>query len=432
MDFRDYLLVFKRRWPIVAIFLILGIAGSVGYLSVAAKTYEATSVVYVSVNGSSNSVDLAQGSTFSQQAATNYAAITKSPLVLSPVIDQLSLTMTSAELAKNLSVTPETGTSLFDITATAGNAAEAAQIANAVAKSATEQITELETPADPTTEAIVSLKQIQTATIPKSAAAPSVKTTLAFGVVVGLVLGIALSVLLHVLDTRIRGIRDIAQLTSRPLLASVPRRKAKEGALVVKDFPDSTSGESFRGLRTNLRFVEVEHNRSFVISAAAQNDRPAEVAANLAWALAETGSTVVLVDVDLRDPHVESTFEMPAGRGVTDVVTGNAKMAEVVRPGGLDTLWIVTAGKPTSNPSELLGSDEMHRFVDQLEAAFDFVIFDSPPMLAYTDAAVVSALATGAVITVQAGKARRRELKEALTVLSNLNLEPVGVVLTGA
>jgi succinoglycan biosynthesis transport protein ExoP len=408
------------------------LGGSALYLATAHKTYSATAVVYVSVAGSNNSVDLQQASTFSQQAATNYAAITKSPLVLGPVISQLKLSVSSASLAKTLQVTAEAGTSLFDITAVASTPAKAAQIANAVAASATLNIGELEAPSTPAATPLVVLKQIQTATVPNGPSTPVRNTAIAFGGIVGLVLGIALAILLYILDTRIRSVRDIHQITERPLLATVPRRKGKDGALVVKDFPNSVAGEAFRGLRTNLRFVEVAHNRSFVIAAAAPLDRSHHVAANLAWTLAETGSTVVLVDIDLRQPHVHTTFGLSDDKGVTDIVAGNATMPEVVRSGGLDTLSIVSAGTRTTNPSELLGSEEMRRFVEQLEASFDFVIFDGPPLLSYTDTAVVSALTTGAVIVVQAGRSRRRELKESITVLSNVNLQPVGIVLSGA
>lgn len=431
MDFRDYLLVFKRRWPLVILMLLVGLGGSALYLATAHKTYSATAVVYVSVAGSNNSVDLQQASTFSQQAATNYAAITKSPLVLGPVIAQLGLPVSSAGLAKTLQVMAEPGTSLFDITAAAATPAKAAQIANAVAASATLNIGELEAPTTPAATPLVVLKQIQTATVPNAPSSPARNTAIAFGGIVGLVAGIALAILLYILDTRIRSARDIHQITERPLLSTVPRRKGKDGGLVVKNFPNSVAGESFRGLRTNLRFVEVAHNRSFVIAASAPLDRSHHVAANLAWALAETGSTVVLVDIDLRQPHVHTTFNLADDKGVTDIVVGNATMSEVVRSGGLDTLSIVSAGTRTTNPSELLGSEEMRRFVEQLEASFDFVIFDGPPLLSYTDTAVVSALTTGAVIVVQAGRSRRRELKESITVLSNVNLQPVGIVLTG-
>lgn len=434
MDFRDYLLVFKRRWPVVVILLLVGLAGSALYLHSAPKTYTSTAVVFVSVTGSANSVDLQQANTFSQQAATNYAAITKSPLVLGPVISELQLRESPAALAKNLTVTAEAGTSLFDITAIAATPARAAQIANAVAASAALNIGALEAPTPtttttPTATHLVVLKQIQTATASTSPASPARNTALAFGGIVGLILGVALAILLYILDTRIRSARDIHQLTERPVLSTLPRRKTKDGGLVVKNFPNSAAGESFRGLRTNLRFVEVSNNRSFVIATAAPMERLHHIAANLAWALAETGSTVVLVDINLRQPQVHTTFGLADDKGVADVVLGNATVAQVARAGGLETLTVITAGTHTTNPSELLGSGEMRIFVEKLEAEFDFVIFDGPPVLSYTDTAVVSALTTGAVIVVQAGRSRRRELKESLTVLANVNLQPVGIVL---
>lgn len=446
VNFRDYLRIFSRGWPALVILTVMGVGGSVGYLLVTPKIYQATSIVYVSTGSAKNAGDLQQGSNFSQQAAMNYAAITRSPLILDPVIKQLGLNTTASELAKSLNVVAVATTTLFTITASSESPGHAAQLANTVARSAMTEITLLEKPENPDIPALVKLSQIQTATVPTDASSPATKPTLAFGLIVGLLLGLVIAILMFVLDTRVRGAQDLAAITDRPILATVPRVRTRGGSLVVRQRPNSSASESFRDLRTNLRFLERAKNRSFVVAVPSAREGESDVAANLAWTLAQTLRTVVLVDIDLRrtspfgakaseivgkgeasQPDEASTVVL----GIVDIITGSVGLSDALQPSGHEFLSVLPSGRRASNPSELLGSPEMERFVAQIESRFDYVVFSGPPLMSSTDSAVVSALASGAVVVVNAGRTKRRKLAEAIEVLAKVGVTPIGIVLTG-
>lgn len=445
VDFRDYLRIFSRGWPALVILTVMGVGGSIGYLLVTPKIYQATSIVYVSAGSAKNAGDLQQGSTFSQQATTNYAVITRSPLVLDPVIKQLGLKTTASELAKSLNIEAVPTTTLFTITASSESPGHAAQLANTVARSATTEITLLEKPENPDTPALVKLSQIQTATVPTAASSPATKTTLAFGLIVGLLLGLVVAILMFVLDTRVRGAQDLAAITDRPILATVPRVRPNSASLVARQRPNSAASESFRDLRTNLRSLERAKNHSIVVTVPSAREGESDVAANLAWTLAQTHSTVVLVDIDLRrtapfgakarkivgKSEASQTDEgSTVVLGIVDIITGSAQLSDALQPSEHEFLSILPGGRRASNPSELLGSPEMERFVAQIESRFDYVIFSGPPLRSSTDSAVVSALASGAVVVVTAGRTKRRKLAEAIEVLAKVGVTPIGIVLT--
>lgn len=430
MDFRDYLQILKRGWVSIVLFALVGVAVAASYLAVAPRTYEATSVVFVSTQSSDTLTELQQGNTYAQQAVKTYVQLAVSPVVLQPVIRQLDLVTTPSELAADLSVGVRPETTLFEITARNANAEVAAQLANAVAVSAINEIGSLESTNAADGEPLVKLEQIQDAVVPTTAISPDAKIDIALGLIVGLAVGLAATILVQALDTRIRTPRDLWSLTERPLLSRVPqRRSAKKHAIVIRDDPSSAYGESFRTLRTNLRFLETSTARSFVVTSAVAGEGKSSVAANLAWALAEAKYSVVLVDTDLRNPAVGRLFSVSGPSGLSEFIVGRAGLNDVLLPSGHELLAVMLAGAVPPNPSELLGSDEMGEVMKLLERRFDYVILDAPPLLSFTDAAVVSAFAAGTVITVAAGRTKREELSSALLALANVGVTPTGIVL---
>ena len=253
------------------------------------------------------------------------------------------------------------------------------------------------------------------------------------GALVGLAIGIGIAVLRGVLDTRIHSLHDLAQVTDKPMLGGIALDPdASTRPLIVHADPRNPRAESFRSLRTNLQFVNVEGGpRSFVISSAGPGEGKSTTTANLAISLAETGAKR---RPDRRRPApAEARRLLSASRvvsGLTDVLIGRAELVDVLQKWGRGYLYVLPAGRIPPNPSELLGSAAMAKLLEKLTAQFDYVLIDAPPLLLVTDAAVVSKLAGGAILVAASGSTKKQELAGAVRALESIGSRLVGIVVT--
>jgi capsular exopolysaccharide synthesis family protein len=224
----------------------------------------------------------------------------------------------------------------------------------------------------------------------------------------------------------------VEQVTDVPILGGIVfDPKAKERPLIVHVDPRSPRAESFRTLRTNLQFLDVGRtDRSFVVTSSIESEGKSTTGANLAIALADAGSRVLLVDADLRRPKVADYMGLEGAVGLTDVLIGRAELKDVIQQWGRGKLFVLPAGKIPPNPSELLGSARMTHFIGEFNRTFDVVIFDSPPLLPVTDAAILAKNVGGAIIIVAAGRTHKNQLKGAVASLNNVGAPISGLVLT--
>jgi capsular exopolysaccharide synthesis family protein len=184
-------------------------------------------------------------------------------------------------------------------------------------------------------------------------------------------------------------------------------------------------------LRTNLQFVDAAGGaRSFVITSSIESEGKSSTASNLAIALDNAGHKVIVVDADLRRPKLATYMGIEGAVGLTDLLIGRADMEDAVQQWGHGGLHVLPAGSVPPNPSELLGSAAMQSLIGRLEDEFDYVLFDAPPLLPVTDAAVLSKSVGGAIVAVAAGRAHRNQLAASVTALENIGARLVGFVLT--
>jgi polysaccharide biosynthesis transport protein len=388
--------------------------------------------VFVSTQASGSVADLAQGNSFTQQRVKTYADLVSTPIVLLPVIASLKLNITAGELAEQITATAPLDTTLIQIDATSDDPVKAADIANAASQSLTNVVASIETPDSATTGSPVKLTRVQNATVPTVPVSPNVPLNIALGVLVGLAIGVGLAVLRETLDTRVRNEHDVEQISDSPIVGGIAfDPKAPERPLIVHVDPRSPRAESFRTLRTNLQFLDIEGNaRSFVVTSSIESEGKSTTAANLAIVLSDAGSRVLLVDADLRRPKVASYMGLEGAVGLTDVLIGQAKLLDVVQPWGKRDLYVLPAGKVPPNPSELLGSQTMANLITMLEKEFDFVLFDAPPLLPVTDAAILAKNTGGAIVIVASGRTHKNQLSGAVSVLQNVGARVSGFVLT--
>jgi capsular exopolysaccharide synthesis family protein len=434
MELSDYVRIVRKGWAVIAAGLVLGLAAGVLALVLLPASYVSTTRVFVSVQGvdQSSAQEIVQGSSAAQQKVTSYLDVATSARVLRPVIDELGLDTTTAELATRVSATSPANTVIVVLTASDHDPEVARHIASAVGSSFTTVVAdELELPVGggPTP---VRVETIEPASVPTSPSSPRIATTIGLGVLGGLVLGLGGAVLRAVLDTKIRGLADVQQVTDAAVIGAVGfDSTVKTRPLFVHTDPRSPRAEAFRSLRTNLQFLDVDtKGRSVVLTSALPAEGKSTTSANLAIAIAETGASVVVVDGDLRRPRLADVMGLDGAVGLTDVLIGRAELTDVLQPWGRGRLSVLAAGTTPPNPSELLGSRAMAALVDELTSTFDHVIIDAPPLLPVTDAAVISTMTSGAIVVVGAGRATRGQLTQALGLLDRIGSRVLGIVAT--
>ncbi len=432
VELRDYIRILRKSWVLLVVLTLLGVGVAAAYSVVQVPKFSATAKVFVSTQSAGTVADLVQGSSFATQRVITYSDLVATPIVLQPVIDSLKLGVTPDALAKQIVASAPLNTSIIDITVTNADPVKAADIANATSESLTSVVARIESSDASAAHSPVKLTRVQDATVPSAPVSPNVPVNILLGALVGLALGFGAAVLREAMETRIRHERDVEQVTRVSVLGGIVfDSNAKDRPLIVQVDPRSPRAESFRTLRTNLQFLDADRtDRSFVITSSVEGEGKSTTAANLAITLADTGARVLLVDSDLRRPRVAEYMGIEGTVGLTDVLIGRADLKDVIQPWGRAKLFVLPSGRIPPNPSELLGSARMSHFIAEFNRTFDVVIFDSPPLLPVTDAAILAKKVGSAIVVVAAGRTHKNQLRGAITTLENVGVPVSGLILT--
>ncbi len=295
------------------------------------------------------------------------------------------------------------------------------------------------------------LRIVDRALVPGSPVSPVIPLNVAAGLLLGLLLGLALAWLLHWRDRSIRSVSDVEDigvtvlgvLPGIPEATEVPGRtravfrggkspgvRSSHAGSIMRTNPMSAAAEACRTLRTNLTFMSVDTPlTTLVVTSASPKDGKTVIATNLAIAFAQGGQRVLLVDADLRRPRVHEELKLKNHRGLTNVLLGEHRVADVTQSTDVDGLSVLTAGPIPPNPVELLSTSSFKRFLSEVAKDYDKVIFDSPPVRAVTDAAVLAPQCQAAMLVARAGVSTRDEVLSAVRRLRDVNANIVGAVL---
>lgn len=258
---------------------------------------------------------------------------------------------------------------------------------------------------------------------------------------IGLVLSATAAYILEYLDDTIKTPENITRLTGFTTLTGIAEIRTDD-KLVTLNLPKSPISEAFRVLRTAIQFAVADSpsKKIFLISSATPEEGKSTTAANLAIVLAQAGNKTLLIDADLRRPSQHKVFGLSNRVGLSNLlteinineeVTDNPTelLAGKLQNTDVNRLALLTCGAVPPNPSELLGSKHMERFLKMVSEEFDYIILDSPPVLSVTDATLLSARADGMIMVARAGKSRRQYVKTAAEKLTNVNANILGYVL---
>ncbi len=267
-----------------------------------------------------------------------------------------------------------------------------------------------------------------------------------FGFILGLFLGIGVSLILEITDKSIKTQEDVKRYLKLPILGVIPnvkfdnyeiqdseKAKSISSQIVTHDYSPTPVGEAYRSLRTALLFSKkVGTIRSLVISSVFPSEGKSFTAANVAITLAQQKSKTLLIDADLRRGVLHNNFNCPKKPGLTNYLTGVVPLETILNETYVPNLSLITCGSLIPNPSELLGSEKMKRFIEGITKRFDFVVFDTPPLIAATDAVVLGTFVDGVSVVVRAGKTKREEVQRKLELFNNVQARMIGIILNGA
>jgi len=203
-------------------------------------------------------------------------------------------------------------------------------------------------------------------------------------------------------------------------------------SLITLTDPRSPASEAYRTLRTNLSFYSLDKPvRTLVVTSPSPDDGKSITVANLAVTMAQGGMRTILVDCDLRRPSLHTFFDLNSEPGLTNLVLGETSEPPL-RMTGVDNLWLLPSGPKPPNPADLLGSKKLDQIIATLTNMADIVLFDAPPVIAVTDAAVLGAKLDGALLVINSGKTRRDHAARAKEVLEKARVRIIGTTLTNA
>jgi non-specific protein-tyrosine kinase len=222
-------------------------------------------------------------------------------------------------------------------------------------------------------------------------------------------------------------------------LAKQVKTKNEGGAgLVAWESPKSAAAEAFRALRTNIQFASPDKPvHTILATSTSPDDGKSTTVANLAVTFASAGSPTILVDADLRRPQLHTIFGLPNDAGLTTFISAMSRATETpveipLQETRVPNLLVLTSGPVPPNPAEMLASQKMAEVLDMLRARADYVLIDTPPVIAVTDAAVLASRVDGVFLVVNAGKTRRDLAVKARDILQQVNANLLGVVLNNA
>jgi len=265
---------------------------------------------------------------------------------------------------------------------------------------------------------------------------PRVRMNIVLGFLLGLFGGIGLAFFFEYLDNTIKTQQDVKEFLQLPFLGVIPSLKDLGGGpedidLFAHKHPKSSVTESCRAIRTSITFsAPGQRLRKLLVTSAGPQEGKSTTVINLGIIFAQVEKRVLIIDSDLRKPRIHKAFGIPKERpGLTNLVMGEAETDDVIVASKVPNLDLITCGPIPPNPSELLGSSRMESVIQSLEERYDWILFDSPPIVAVTDAVVLSRIVDGVILVIKSAKSTRDIVLKARHQLQDVGANILGAVL---
>jgi len=273
---------------------------------------------------------------------------------------------------------------------------------------------------------------------------PQTRLNIILAIILGLFGGVGLAFFMDYLDNSIKSHHDVEKRLGLPVFGSIPYVPANKAeffstrdlvhlnprGLITLESKKSVTAESFRSLRTNLQFAVTEKKgKVFHITSPEAAEGKTTITANLGIILALMGSKTLIIDLDLRKPKIHHIFGINKEPGITNLLTKKATFAEIIRPADIEHLYLIPAGIIPPNPSELLSQQNLSGLLNELRGQFDYILLDSPPVLAVTDAQLLGRLADTTFIVMELGETKLPAAEYAIKQLRNVDINVAGAII---
>jgi polysaccharide biosynthesis transport protein len=450
MTVADVLRAIRARRLLFTVCCIVPLAAAFAVARASAPVYSATAELFVAPARAATGQDAYQNAfsaaQLAQQETPSYPSLVDSPVVLRGVIADLHLATTPSQLSKQVSATSSANSVVINITARAGSAAEARDVANHTAlrfADLAERVTVAvlgkalvgQSVVGPTfVGPAVRLTLVTPAQLPTAPASSHKKTDLVLGLVLGLAVGLTAVIVREKTDRRVRTVGEARSSTGCGFVTSVGRAGSliRQAGLPIRTADRGLSAaESFRRLRLGLApALNARHARSLAVTSLAPGGSGPAVAINLALVLAEAGSSVLLVDADAHAGQVARRFGMDSQLGLTTLI-GAGTPPEPAFQQYHENLRILPAGPPAAG-AEQPSPAELARLLDTWQGTSDYIVVHVGPILAHAVVAELSAAAQTVLLVAQRDEARQEDLRLATEMLRNANADLLGVVLAPA
>lgn len=431
MTRRQYLDVGRTRWPSLLAGLLLGLLAGVAVTVLTPATYTAAATVFVSARSPNGDLaDAVEGGDLSAQRMATYLEVLSSDKLAAEVAAQLGEGISAGDVSEKITATTAPETLFLTATVVDQSPERAAAIANLAADRFIDTIAELEQP-DPATAPLVTARTFQPAVPPTAPTGPRPVLNIALGLVLGAIAGFALALLRNAFDRSIRSRDQLRRVLDAPVLGTIGADKDLSAhPLAVRERPRAPVAEAFRHLRATLQFGDGrgEHRVILVTSAVPGEGRTTTVC-NLALAMADAGSRVLVIDADLRRPRVADLFDVEHSTGLTNALAARVDWVPAVRR-WKDSLDVLPSGPLPPNPGELLSLPATARLLADARARYDVVLVDSPPVGPVSDAVVLAPLVDGVLLVVRWGSTTTRAVEDAAEALRLVSARMLGSVLT--
>lgn len=433
IDLRHYGRVLRRSlWILVLCPVIAGgVAGGVS--TQLPPVYEAHVAVLVRP-AQLLPVDVGAAAVTSDQISRTYAQLMTQRPLLEQVIRDLSLSTTPDRLVKQIKVTPQPNTTILDVASDSTNPTLARDIGNTLVNDFIAQVKAIQAQerSPQTARAEDNLVVVSPAATPDRPVSPNILLNVLLAAAAGLLIAAGISVLREYLDQTVKSDDELIRRTGVIPIAHVayaPAGRAKRGELLVLD-PNSAVAEAYRALRTNLLFSALDRElKTIVVTSAAPNEGKSRTAANLAVAFAQAGYSTLIVDADFRRPSQHRIFGRVRNIGLSNLMIQDIPQDQlVIADPDIPNLHLAASGPTPPNPSELLGSARMRSVLDHFRARYHYVIIDTPPVNAVTDASVVAAHSDGVVLVAESGRTTYPALAHSREALARVGAKILGVV----
>lgn len=282
------------------------------------------------------------------------------------------------------------------------------------------------------------LSVVEPAVIPTSPVSPKPFLNALVAAIAALIIAAGVVALAEHLDDAVKdpaAVQDVAGLST---LGTIPRMKSQRGRSAIYQLstllqPRSGVAEAYRALRTNIEFASVDAPiRTLLVTSAIAGEGKTVTASNLAVVFAQAGRRVLLVDADLRQPGVHLVFDLPNAHGLTSLLRSDeVSLDAIAQATDQANLRILSTGPLPPNPAELLNTQRMRAILERLKTGGDLVIFDSPPLQAVTDSAILSSLLDGTLFVIDAGRSHRAAVRQGREALALAGANVLGAILNG-